>query len=162
MVIEVLGWIGAVVILAGYALFSLGRLRDGLAYQGVNLVGSALIAVNVAAHGAVASAVVNTIWASIAIGVITRTLLLRRAAGRRAGAAAEAVAAPLVAAPLVGPAPAPEPEPAPATAPVPLTDSVAVITGAIAIIALAASQQHADTQQSDAERVDAHEAAAAS
>jgi len=144
VVIEVLGWIGAVVILAGYALFSLGRLRDGLAYQGVNLVGSALIAVNVAAHGAVASAVVNTIWASIAIAVITRTLLLRRAA-RRAPAEAPVAAAPLV-------VPAPSPEPAATTAPVPLADSVAVITGAIAIIALAASQQHAEAQQAGAGR----------
>jgi len=154
VVIEVLGWIGAVVILAGYALFSLGRLRDGLAYQGVNLVGSALIAVNVAAHGAVASAVVNTIWASIAIAVITRTLLLRRAAGR---APAEA---PVVAAPLV--VPAPSTEPAATTAPVPLADSVAVITGAIAIIALAASQQHAEAQQAGAGHAGAHEVTPAS
>ncbi len=74
--IEAAGWIGAVLVLAGYALASAGRL-DGRSplFQWLNLVGAAGFVVNTAWHGAMPSMVLNIIWCGIAVV----TLLRRRA-----------------------------------------------------------------------------------
>ncbi|PZF69144.1 hypothetical protein DEJ33_01945 [Curtobacterium sp. MCPF17_047] len=81
-VIEFLGWFGAVTVLAGYLLFSLGKIPNGPVYQLFNLVGGVSVAVNVAAHHAVPSTIVNSIWAVVAAVVLVR-MGLRRAHGRR-------------------------------------------------------------------------------
>ena len=62
------GWLGAVVILAAYGLHATGRL-DGRsrAYHLLNFVGAAGIAVNSGWNGAMPSAILNVIWAAIAI-----------------------------------------------------------------------------------------------
>lgn len=163
MVVEVLGWVGAVVVLAAYALFSLGRLPNGPLYQVLNLVGGACVAVNVASHGAWPSTIVNGIWAVIAVVVLAGMLRRRRAATRAArGAAASAgsvlavtgpvpvlpeapvavrEAAPVALAPAPAPAPAPvavtvAPVPSAATAapePAPVTAPVPLVD-AVAVV----------------------------
>lgn len=82
--IEVAGWSGAGVLLAAYALVSLRRLTgDSNAFQIMNIVGAAGIALNSGSNGAWASAVLNLVW--IAIGIVA---LARRASrARRAGPA---------------------------------------------------------------------------
>ncbi|WIB13716.1 hypothetical protein [Curtobacterium sp. MCPF17_052] len=87
-VIEFLGWFGAVTVLAGYLLFSLGKIPNGPVYQLFNLVGGVSVAVNVAAHHAVPSTIVNGIWAVVAAVVLVR-MGLRRARGRRATGSSE-------------------------------------------------------------------------
>ncbi|BDZ49068.1 hypothetical protein GCM10025867_13090 [Frondihabitans sucicola] len=87
MLLTILGWVGAVVILAGYALFSLGKLPNGPVYQLSNLVGAFAISLNVAAHGAWPSAVVNVVWAIIAAVVLVR---MARARSRTRRLVAEA------------------------------------------------------------------------
>jgi hypothetical protein len=61
--IEVVGWIGALLILGAYILLSTGRL-DGRsrAYQWMNVVGAAGFVVNSGWNGAMPSAVLNVIW----------------------------------------------------------------------------------------------------
>lgn len=73
--IEAAGWAGAVLVLAGYALASAGRL-DGRSptFQWLNLVGAAGFVVNTAWHGAIPSMVLNIIWC----GIAAFTLLRRR------------------------------------------------------------------------------------
>jgi len=66
VVIEAAGWFGSIVTLAGFGLFSSGRIGNGRLYQLLNLVGGAAVSVNVASHGAVPSTIVNTVWALIA------------------------------------------------------------------------------------------------
>ncbi|MFZ6991685.1 CBU_0592 family membrane protein [Curtobacterium sp. RRHDQ66] len=83
-IVEFLGWFGAVTVLAGYILFSTGKLPNGPAYQLFNLVGGLAVAVNVAAHHAVPSTIVNGIWAVVAVVVLVRMARARRAA-KRAG-----------------------------------------------------------------------------
>ncbi|PZF15355.1 hypothetical protein DEJ25_01040 [Curtobacterium sp. MCPF17_011] len=83
-VIEFLGWFGAVTVLAGYLLFSLGKIPNGPVYQLFNLVGGVSVAVNVAAHHAVPSTIVNGIWAVVAAVVLVR-MGLRRARRRVTG-----------------------------------------------------------------------------
>lgn len=74
--IAIAGWSGAGLLLAAYALVSLHRLTgDGNAFQIMNIVGAAGIAVNSGSNGAWASAVLNLVW--IAIGIVA---LARRAA----------------------------------------------------------------------------------
>jgi hypothetical protein len=79
-IVEFLGWFGAITVLTGYVLFSTGKLPNGPVYQLFNLVGGAAVAVNVAAHHAVPSTIVNGIWAIVAVVVLVRMGRARRAA----------------------------------------------------------------------------------
>jgi len=71
--IEAAGWIGAVLVLAGYALASAGRL-DGRSplFQWLNLVGAAGFVINTAYHGAIPSMVLNIIWCGIAVVTLVK------------------------------------------------------------------------------------------
>ncbi len=73
LAIEAAGWIGAVLVLAAYALASSGRL-DGRAplFQWLNLIGAAGFVVNTAWHGAMPSMVLNIIWCGIAVATLVR------------------------------------------------------------------------------------------
>ncbi|WP_423922089.1 CBU_0592 family membrane protein [Frigoribacterium sp. 2-23] len=153
MVFEVLGWVGAIVILAGYALFSLGKIANGPLYQWTNLIGGVAVSINVSHHGAYPSMIVNTIWALIAATVLVRMYRKRHAAVRveRAAEAARIAEEARVAA-----------QPAPTTSPVPLVESVPVITAALAVVTLAAvahaaeqAEQAEHAEQAEPERADA-------
>ncbi len=77
--VEVVGWSGAVLILAAYALLSLGKLHGRSAlYQWMNVVGSAGFVVNSGWNGAYPSAALNVVWMGIGAYV-----LLQRRAGKR-------------------------------------------------------------------------------
>lgn len=174
-VIEFLGWFGAGTVLAGYLLFSLGKIPNGPVYQLFNLVGGIAVAVNVAAHHAVPSTIVNGIWAVVAAVVLVRMGLRRRRSTSGAPTArstdlrAELPTTTAVL-PVIGPAlrdhdadVTATPEPAPSLpavsggssrtgtgtdAPTPMTESVPVITATIALaLVRAATQQHATQQQ---------------
>ncbi len=70
LLIEGVGWAGAVLILAAYILLSLGRIEGRSAlYQWMNVVGAAGFIVNGLANGAMPSAVLNIIW--LGIGLFT-------------------------------------------------------------------------------------------
>jgi hypothetical protein len=105
-VIEFLGWFGAVTVLAGYLLFSLGKLPNGPVYQLVNLVGGVSVAVNVAAHHAVPSTIVNAIWAGVAAVVLVRMLGRRHRPDEPAAPSSGHIEPPTTTAvlPVVGPA----------------------------------------------------------
>lgn len=81
-IVEFLGWFGAVTVLAGYILFSTGKISNGPLYQLFNLVGGLAVAINVAAHHAVPSTIVNGIWAIVAVVVLVKMGRARRAAKR--------------------------------------------------------------------------------
>jgi hypothetical protein len=71
---DVLGWAGAVLLLGAYALVSTRKLEgDSVAYQLLNLLGSALLIVNSFHYGAYPSVGVNVIWIGIAVFAIART-----------------------------------------------------------------------------------------
>jgi hypothetical protein len=73
LAIEAAGWIGAVLVLAAYALASSGRL-DGRSplFQWLNLVGAAGFVLNTWWHGAIPSMVLNIIWCGIAVVTLWR------------------------------------------------------------------------------------------
>ncbi len=68
VIIDVIGWVGAIFVLYAYFMVSTKRLEgDCLHYQAVNIFGALCLIVNTYFHHAYPSAVVNVIW--ILIGV---------------------------------------------------------------------------------------------
>jgi len=61
--VEVVGWAGALMILAAYALLSAGRLTGkSRLYQWMNVLGAAGFVVNGWWHGALPSTTLNVVW----------------------------------------------------------------------------------------------------
>jgi hypothetical protein len=79
--IEAVGWIGAIMILAAYGLLSSGRL-DGRStlYQLLNLVGSVGVVINSGWNHAIPSAVLNVVWMGIGVVALIRN---RQAVGKK-------------------------------------------------------------------------------
>ena len=82
IMIEVVGWVGATLILLAYLLLSTGRLTgQSLLYQAMNVVGAAGFIVNGWWHGAIPSAALNVLW--LMIGAFASIRILRRRRGER-------------------------------------------------------------------------------
>lgn len=73
VVVDVVGWCGALLILGAYALLSTGRLegRSPL-YQWMNIVGGAGFTINSGWNGAYPSAALNVVWMGIAFYALVR------------------------------------------------------------------------------------------
>ncbi|MDP9861610.1 MULTISPECIES: CBU_0592 family membrane protein [Streptosporangium] len=71
--VNVLGWIGAGLMLYGYAMVSASRMAgDGMPYQTINLVGAVALMINTAYHSAWPSAILNVVWGVIGLAAVTR------------------------------------------------------------------------------------------
>jgi hypothetical protein len=80
--IDIVGWIGAGLILGAYALLTAGRLdAKSYAYQGMNVIGALGFIANGWWHGAMPSAVLNVIWAGI--GMVALWQIRTRTAASR-------------------------------------------------------------------------------
>jgi hypothetical protein len=180
-IVEFLGWFGAITVLTGYVLFSTGKLPNGPVYQLFNLVGGAAVAVNVAAHHAVPSTIVNGIWAIVAVVVLVRMGRARRAASlsglqphhelsteppattavlpvigpalrdHESGATDDEHATPSLPTATATPTATPPATPSstattPARPAAPMTESIPVITAAIALALVSAAQQQHPAQ----------------
>lgn len=68
MIIEILGWIGSVLVIFAYAL-NINKMlsSDDTKYYLMNIIGSAFLIINTTYHHAIPSAMVNIIWVLIAI-----------------------------------------------------------------------------------------------
>ena len=77
ILIETIGWTGAVVILLAYLLLSAGRVGgQSRLYQWMNLVGAAGFLVNGWWHGALPSAALNVLW--LLIGAVASWRILKK------------------------------------------------------------------------------------
>lgn len=66
--VDLLGWVGAVLLLVAYGCVSFKKLRPELiAYQVINGLGSCCLVVNTMFYRAYPSAFVNVIWIAIAL-----------------------------------------------------------------------------------------------
>jgi len=75
--VEVVGWVGAALILLAYLLLSAGKLTGpSLVYQGMNVVGAAGFVINGWWHRALPSASLNVLW--LLIGAIASWRILRK------------------------------------------------------------------------------------
>jgi ABC-type anion transport system duplicated permease subunit len=74
---EVVGWIGGALILAGYFLLSAGKLdAKSPTYQWLNVVGAIGFIANSSWNGAWPSAALNVIW--VGIGVVALAKIFSR------------------------------------------------------------------------------------
>lgn len=79
LAVEIVGWAGALLILAAYALLSAGKLTGkSQLYQWMNVVGAAGFIINGWWHGAVPSAVLNVIWMLIGGVALWRIMAKRK------------------------------------------------------------------------------------
>jgi hypothetical protein len=68
LAIEIIGWTGALLILAAYALLSTGKLpAESLTYHFMNMLGAAGFVINSGWNGALPSAAMNAVWIGIGI-----------------------------------------------------------------------------------------------
>jgi hypothetical protein len=81
LLMEVVGWIGAVLILGGYALLTAGKVTaKSVSYQAMNVVGAAGFIANGVWHKAWPSAILNIIWVGIGVVALITIFARRRAA----------------------------------------------------------------------------------
>ena len=72
-IVEVLGWIGSVLIVGAYFFNINGKLKStSPAYIVSNLIGGIFFTINTFVHHAYPSMVVNIIWVIIAIAAIAK------------------------------------------------------------------------------------------
>lgn len=68
LIVDLLGWSGALLLLGAYGCVSFRKLRaDGALYQLFNGLGSCFLVVNTMYYRAFPSAFVNVIWIGIAV-----------------------------------------------------------------------------------------------
>ncbi|GAA3302852.1 MULTISPECIES: CBU_0592 family membrane protein [Dactylosporangium] len=80
MVIDIVGWIGAALVLVAYGLVSARRLTgDGFVFQAMNIVGAAALGWNSAVNHAWPSAGLNVIWVGIGAVAMFRIARTSRA-----------------------------------------------------------------------------------
>jgi hypothetical protein len=78
LLVELLGMLGAAVLIYAYAMLSMRRMSgDGLAYQLLNLGGAIALMINSAAHLAWPSALLNLIWCGIGVLAVRRMMVTR-------------------------------------------------------------------------------------
>lgn len=71
ILVEIVGWVGAALILGAYVLVTLGKLTgQSPTFQWMNLIGAAGFVVNGWWHGALPSATLNVLWALFAAGAL--------------------------------------------------------------------------------------------
>lgn len=85
LLVESVGWVGAVLVLGAYILVSMGKVSGGsAAFQWMNAVGAAFFVLNTWWHGAIPSMVLNIIWSAIGFWALWRMARSRRLAIGRA------------------------------------------------------------------------------
>ncbi len=73
LLIEIIGWVGAALVLAGYGLLSAHKLDSrSVTYQMLNIGGSLGLVINTLWNGAIPSAAVNVIWMGIGLHAVWR------------------------------------------------------------------------------------------
>jgi len=73
IIIEVIGWLGSIAVVAAYLLVSYQKVESGsFFYQILNLFGSICLIINTFYNNAFPSMTVNIIWAFIAIAVLLK------------------------------------------------------------------------------------------
>ena len=74
--VDVLGWLGAVLLLAAYGCVSFKKVSPTSAvYHLLNAGGGVLFAINTLAHKAYAPAFLNFVWVAIALASLLRRVV---------------------------------------------------------------------------------------
>ncbi len=83
VLVDVLGWLGGVMIAGGYLLVSVRRISaESRLFQALNAVGAAFLGASCVATGSLPSAVLNGVWLTIGVrALVSAQLQERRAPG---------------------------------------------------------------------------------
>ena len=74
MLYDVIGWIGAILLVSAYFLVAAGKLTAASpAFHGLNLIGGLGVALSALVHGAMPPVALNAVWAGIAIFGLWKT-----------------------------------------------------------------------------------------
>jgi len=74
LLIDLLGWLGGLLVAGGYALVSTRRIApESTVFQGMNVLGALLLGTACLTQGSLPSAVLNAVWFTVGI----RSLLWR-------------------------------------------------------------------------------------
>jgi hypothetical protein len=77
--VDIVGWAGAVLVLAAYGLVSTKRLDgDSMVYQALNVAGAIGMLVNTYVRGALPSAALNVIWIGVGLYVLAKIVFRKR------------------------------------------------------------------------------------
>ena len=75
LLIDILGWIGAIGLLAAYVLISAKKVEgDSTSYQLLNLVGSFFLILNTLYYGAYPSSFLNLFWIAVALYALRKVI----------------------------------------------------------------------------------------
>ena len=75
VLINILGWIGAIALMVAYALISAKRVEgDSTGYQLLNLVGSILLMLNTLYYEAYPSSFLNLFWMGVALYALRKVI----------------------------------------------------------------------------------------
>jgi hypothetical protein len=73
MLIDIIGWIGSILVVFAYAMNIYGKLSsDSTWYYLLNIAGSIGLILNTLYHHAIPSCVVNIVWVAIALGALLK------------------------------------------------------------------------------------------
>jgi hypothetical protein len=77
--IDIIGWIGSVEVIAAYGLNSYQKLKsDSTIFQLLNLTGAIFLIINTIYYHAYPSAFINVVWVIIAAIALTRMFMARK------------------------------------------------------------------------------------
>ncbi len=75
LLIDILGWLGSVEVIAAYALNSYQKIKsDSLLFQLLNLTGAIFLIINTIFYNAYPSAFINVVWVVIASVAIVQMM----------------------------------------------------------------------------------------
>ena len=75
LLIDILGWIGAIGLLVAYVLISAKKVEgDSTSYQLLNLVGSFFLILNTLYYGAYPSSFLNLFWIAVALYALRKVI----------------------------------------------------------------------------------------
>lgn len=76
LLINVLGWIGSIAVLAAYGLNSYQKMRsDSIAFYTLNIVGGILLIIYSTYKGAFANTFINVVWVIVAIPALLKVMI---------------------------------------------------------------------------------------
>ncbi len=81
LLIDVLGWIGSIEVIAAYGLNSYQKIKsDSVLFQVLNLTGGVFLIINTVYYGAYPSTFINVVWVLIAIPALIGIYKRRKSA----------------------------------------------------------------------------------
>lgn len=78
LLIEAVGWTGALMLLLAYGLLTAGRIAGtSVGYQLLNVAGSVALVVNSGWNGALPSASLNLVWMAIGVAALCKAFFAK-------------------------------------------------------------------------------------